>query len=288
MSASRTPHDTRIVDQFTRWAKPFAELAIHAETESMAQTLAACAVTKDMKVLDVACGPGIVACELARVGAEVTGIDLTPAMIEQARMRADRENVRVAYHIGNALHLPFQGNSFDRVVTRYSFHHMQEPEKVLAEMVRVCRPGGRVIVIDATPAPECQKNYDRAEMLRDPSHTSALTLHQLLSLGADTGLEPVVVHQYRLASRLQDQVAPEDWSALEAMFAKDIAEGRIVWAWAHGKMQTESISISLSQSWHGAKAYMKSPSPAPETKSSLLTPQRQRRPALGTARSAAP
>lgn len=226
MSASRTPHDTRIVDQFTRWAKPFAELAIHAEAESMAQTLAACAVTKDMKVLDVACGPGIVACELARVGAEVTGIDLTPAMIEQARLRADRENVRVAYHIGNALHLPFQANSFDRVVTRYSFHHMQEPERVLAEMVRVCRPGGRVIVIDATPTPECQKNYDRAETLRDPSHTSALTLHQLLSLGADAGLEPVVVHQYRLASRLQDQVAPEDWSALEAMFAKDIAEGQ--------------------------------------------------------------
>ncbi|NHO42367.1 methyltransferase domain-containing protein [Acetobacter fabarum] len=226
MSASRTPHDTRIVDQFTRWAKPFAELAIHAETESMAQTLAACAVTKDMKVLDVACGPGIVACELARVGAEVTGIDLTPAMIEQARLRADRENVRVAYHIGNALHLPFQANSFDRVVTRYSFHHMQEPEKVLAEMVRVCRPGGRVIVIDATPTPECQKNYDRAETLRDPSHTSALTLHQLLSLGTDAGLSPVVVHQYRLASCLQDQVAPEDWSALEAMFAKDIAEGQ--------------------------------------------------------------
>ncbi|GAN67984.1 class I SAM-dependent methyltransferase [Acetobacter orleanensis] len=226
MSASRTPHDAQIVAQFTRWAKPFAELAIHAEAESMAQTLAACALTRGMKVLDVACGPGIVACELARVGAQVTGIDLTPAMIEQARLRADNMGVTVAYHVGNALHLPFQADSFDRVVTRYSFHHMQEPEKALAEMVRVCRPGGRIIVIDATPAPECQEGYDRAETLRDPSHTSALTLPQLLSLGEGAGLSPVVMHQYRLASHLQDQVAPEDWNALKALFAEDIAGGQ--------------------------------------------------------------
>ncbi|WP_061471882.1 class I SAM-dependent methyltransferase [Acetobacter senegalensis] len=95
MSACRRPHDTRIVDQFTRSAKPFADLAIHAEAESMVQTLAACAVTRDMKVLDVACGPGIIACELARVGAKVTGIALTSAMIEQARLRADRKGVKV-------------------------------------------------------------------------------------------------------------------------------------------------------------------------------------------------
>ncbi|MBB3885030.1 class I SAM-dependent methyltransferase, partial [Acetobacter oeni] len=226
MSASRMPHDARIIAQFTRWAKPFAELAIHAEAESMAQTLAACAVARDMKVLDVACGPGIVACELACSGAQVTGIDLTPAMIEQARQRADRMGVTVAYHTGDALHLPFQADSFDRVVTRYSFHHMQEPGKVLAEMVRVCRPGGRVIVIDATPTPECQEGYDRAETLRDPSHTSALTLAQLLSLGTEVELSPVMMHQYRLEACLQDQVAPEDWSALKAMFAEDIAGGQ--------------------------------------------------------------
>lgn len=226
MSASHTPHDAQIVAQFTRWAKPFSELAIHAENESMAQTLAACAVSKDMKVLDVACGPGIVACELARIGAHVTGIDLTPAMIEQARLRADNMGVTVAYHIGNALHLPFPADSFDRVVTRYSFHHMQDPAKVLAEMVRVCRPNGRIIVIDATPAPECQTGYDRAETLRDPSHTSALTLDQLLSLGNKAGLSPAMIHQYRLESHLEDQVAPEDWTALQAMFAEDIAGGQ--------------------------------------------------------------
>lgn len=226
MSDMPTPHNARIVAQFTRWARPFAELPIHAEADSMAQTRDACALTAGMTVLDVACGPGIVACELARTGAHVTGIDLTPAMIEQARLRADRLNVSVEFHTGDALHLPFENACFDRVVTRYSFHHMQAPGQALAEMVRVCRPGGRVIVIDATPAPECQKAYDHAETLRDPSHTSALTLPQLLSLGDEAGLRPLLTQQYRLESRLIDQVAPEDRTALNALFAEDIASGQ--------------------------------------------------------------
>ncbi|WP_243429924.1 class I SAM-dependent methyltransferase [Acetobacter sacchari] len=219
-------HAARIVSQFTRWAKPFSELPIHAETESMAQTVAACSIARGMKALDVACGPGIVACELARSEAQVTGVDLTPAMIEQARQRAHRLGYDVDFHIGDAQHLTFEDASFDRVVTRYSFHHMQEPGKILTEMARVCRPDGLVIVIDATPAPECQKAYDYAETLRDPSHTSALTLSQLHALGAEAGLSLVATYQYRLESRLSDQVAPEDWPALQALFATDIASGK--------------------------------------------------------------
>ena len=62
---SRTAHNDRIAEQFTRWAKPFSELPVHAEAEGMARTLAAAGIGPDMKVLDVACGPGIVACAAA-------------------------------------------------------------------------------------------------------------------------------------------------------------------------------------------------------------------------------
>ena len=125
MSRSPASHETRIVDQFTRWAKPFAELPIHADAESMAQTVSACSVTKGMKVLDVACGPGIVACELVLTGADVTGVDLTPAMIEQARRRACKAGVSVKDQHGNAQHLPFESARDDRVVTRHSVHNIQ-------------------------------------------------------------------------------------------------------------------------------------------------------------------
>ncbi|NVN01364.1 methyltransferase domain-containing protein [Asaia spathodeae] len=220
-----TSHDTRIVEQFTRWAASFAALPLHAEATSMAQTLAACDVSPGMCVLDVACGPGIVSCALAAQGADVTGLDLTPAMIDQARQLAAQRGLSVTFDCGNAFDLPFEEGAFDRVVTRYSFHHMQNPLDCLIEMARVCRPDGRLIVIDATPDPACQQGYDQAEKLRDPSHTSALTQAQLLDLGAKAGLVPILTHAYRLESRLNDQVAPEDRASLEALFAEDIVSG---------------------------------------------------------------
>jgi SAM-dependent methyltransferase len=219
-------HNRRIVDQFTRWAKTFGELPIHAEAEAMARTIAACAVTSDMNVLDVACGPGILACALAEQAGHVTGIDITPAMIGEARMRQDDMALdNLSWQIGDATDLPFEDGRFDRVVTRYSFHHMTDPAATLAEMVRVCRPDGRIVVIDATPAPEAQEAYDWMERLRDPSHTSALTLDRLRGVGADAGLSELLIDGHRLEARLDTLSDPETLSDLIAMFEADIDSG---------------------------------------------------------------
>jgi ubiquinone/menaquinone biosynthesis C-methylase UbiE len=222
-----TGHTQRIVAQFTRWAKPFADLPIHAEADAMARTLDACALAPDAEVLDVACGPGILACALAGRARHVTGIDITPAMIEQARARqAATGHANLSWHVGDATALPFADNQFDRVTTRYSFHHMPDPAAALAEMARVCRPGGRIVVIDATPSPETQQAYDAMERLRDPSHTSALTLDQLLQLGLDTGLKQVAIDEYRLEAALDTLSDSDDMPALTAMFDADIAAGQ--------------------------------------------------------------
>ncbi|WP_243443812.1 class I SAM-dependent methyltransferase [Asaia prunellae] len=218
-------HDNRIITQFTRWAACFAALPIHAEAESMAMTVAACDVRSGTRVLDVACGPGIVSCALAAEGADVTALDMTPAMLIQGRELAARRALPVTFDPGNAYHLPYGNGTFDRVVTRYSFHHMIRPLDCLKEMVRVCCTGGRIVVIDATPAPECQQAYDQAERVRDPSHINALTRTQLLSLGEELGLTTIRTHHYRLEACLNDQVAPEDQAALHDLFAEDIASG---------------------------------------------------------------
>lgn len=219
-------HDERIVAQFTRWAKLFADLPIHAEAGALARTLAACVLTPDLNVLDVACGPGILACALAGHVRSVTGIDITPAMIDQARLRqAEAELVSLAWHVGDATALPFADGSFDRVTTRYSFHHMPDPGAALAEMKRVCRAGGRIVVIDATPTPETQRAYDAMERLRDPSHTSALTLDQLRRIGQEAGLGEVLIDGYRLEARLDTLADEEDMPRLTALFDADIASG---------------------------------------------------------------
>jgi ubiquinone/menaquinone biosynthesis C-methylase UbiE len=223
---SSTDHEDRIVEQFSRWAKPFADLPLHADGDGMARTLAACDLGPQMRVLDVACGPGIVACALAPHAGHVTGIDLTPAMIEQARQRQRTLTLgNMDWQVGRATALPFANASFDRVVTRYSLHHMTDPLAVLAEMCRVCRPGGRIIVIDATPAPECQAAYDRMEILRDPSHTSALTQDELRGLGRALGLAEAGTDFYRLDARLDTLADARDMTELTALFEADIASG---------------------------------------------------------------
>jgi ubiquinone/menaquinone biosynthesis C-methylase UbiE len=224
---SHTDHDLKIIDQFTRWAKPFADLPIHAEQEAMASSLSACAVTADMAVLDVACGPGIITCALAAQANRVVGIDLTPAMVAQAKERQEAAGLtNVTWQVGNATDLPFADGSFDRVVTRYSFHHMPAPAAALAEMKRVCRPDGRVVVIDATPSPDTQLAYDRMEILRDPSHTSALTLEQLRALGRAEGLRELLIDGYRLEALLQTLSDERDMAALTAMLEADISNGK--------------------------------------------------------------
>jgi ubiquinone/menaquinone biosynthesis C-methylase UbiE len=219
-------HNRKIVAQFTRWARPFSELALHAEADGMRRTLEAAALEPHHTVLDVACGPGIVACAVAKKAGHVTGIDLTPAMIEQAKARQAREALtNCDWRQGDATALPFADAGFDRVLTRYSFHHMPEPLRTLREMARVTRPGGRVVVVDATPTAETQAAYDAMETLRDPSHASALTLDQLRALGREAGLAEAAFDVYRLDARLAALSDPADMAALTALFDADIAGG---------------------------------------------------------------
>jgi ubiquinone/menaquinone biosynthesis C-methylase UbiE len=233
--SSHAAHNEKIVEQFTRWARPFSELPVHSEADGMARTLAAANVAAGMKVLDVACGPGIVACAVALQGAHVTGVDLTPAMLDQARQRQRSLNLKdVVWQVADATRLPFAEGSFDVVLTRYSLHHMPDPLRALREMQRVCRKDGRVVVIDATPSADTQAAYDRMEILRDRSHVSALTLDQLRSMGREAGLAELHIDGYRLEALLSTLADEEDMPALMQLLEADIssAENRTgVGAW---------------------------------------------------------
>ena len=134
-------------------------------------------VTRDDIALDVACGPGLVVCAFATVARHVTGVDITPAMLEQARALQQREGLtNVEWKLGDGTKLPFEDESFSLVLSRYAFHHFENPKAVLAEMVRVCQPGGRVCVADVYVTSDAQDEaYNRIELLRDPSHVRHCT-----------------------------------------------------------------------------------------------------------------
>ena len=130
--------------------------------------------------------------------------------------------------------LPFPDGSFSVAFTRYSFHHLLDPAGVLAEMVRVTRPGGRVVVVDVyTSSPEQAEAYDHVERLRDPSHVRALGLDELTGLFRDAGLRDVATTRYGLDMELERLLAasfPEPGAAEEVrrLFAADL--GGIGWA----------------------------------------------------------
>jgi ubiquinone/menaquinone biosynthesis methyltransferase len=102
-------------------------------------------VTSGSRALDLACGTGDIAFELAARGARVIGLDITERMIELARQRA---RDRASFLVGDMLALPFPADSFDLITTGYGIRNVPDIDAALAEIQRVLRPGGRVLSLD--------------------------------------------------------------------------------------------------------------------------------------------
>ncbi len=111
---------------------PAAELVRHAR------------VLPQQSVLDVGCGTGVVALTAARLGARVRGLDLAPALIEQAKKNAALAGVEVDFQQGDAEALPYDNASFDVVLSQFGHMFAPRPEVAIAEMLRVLKPGGTI------------------------------------------------------------------------------------------------------------------------------------------------
>jgi SAM-dependent methyltransferase len=105
-----------------------------------------------IRVLDVACGSGNQSIPSAQTGAKVTGVDIAPNLIEQARKWAADENVEIQFDEGDAENLPYADGEFDVVMTMFGAMFAPRPERVAAELVRVSRPGGLIAMGNWTPA----------------------------------------------------------------------------------------------------------------------------------------
>jgi ubiquinone/menaquinone biosynthesis C-methylase UbiE len=127
----------------------------------------------DERALDVGTGVGALALAFAPIVREVVGVDPVPELLELARERAPANATFVE---GDGTDLPFEDGSFDLAGTLRTLHHVPRPELVLAELARVTRAGGRVLVIDqlGQDDPLEALAVDAFEQARDSSHTRAL------------------------------------------------------------------------------------------------------------------
>jgi SAM-dependent methyltransferase len=224
-------HEDTTVDQFTRQAAGFASAGAMNDEAAMQLLLKALAPGPDDAVLDVACGPGIVAAAVAGKAGRVVGIDLTPEMIELARERcaaAGLDNTR--FDIGDVTELPYGDGEFSAVVCRYALHHVGDPEAVVREMARVCAPGGRVVVADMIVGedPDVATRFNAAERARDPSHVRSMPVTELAGLLDEAGLQPEVVGSYGLPMELEALLARSaspDPDAVRSLYERAIEGG---------------------------------------------------------------
>ncbi len=184
-------YEESIRDEFTHQSESFASGPAMSAAETLGALVELAPADANARWLETASGPGLIARALApRVGS-VHGVDLTPAMLEIAERGAVAEGLdNVTFSLGDATDLEFAENSFDGAITRYSVHHIPVPLRLVAEMARVVRPGGWVLVGDhlTDEDSEAAAWHEEIERLRDPSHWACMTLERLRALGEGAGL----------------------------------------------------------------------------------------------------
>jgi ubiquinone/menaquinone biosynthesis C-methylase UbiE len=190
-------HNEQVIDQFTRQAQGYTQLITSLRARGRHEALTPIGAHANDVALDVACGSGGLTIPMAGIVKHITGVDVTPAMIERAKaIQFEQGLSNIAWFVGHAAALAFDDGTFSLVLCSAAFHHLEVPRDVLCEMTRVCRDGGRIAVVDMAFPPEKAISFDRLERMRDPSHVHAHTLGELRALADGFGLTEVVVEPY--------------------------------------------------------------------------------------------
>ncbi len=196
-----------VAAEFARQADAFEAHAVKADVKVEERFRNALGPAGRGRVLDVACGPGVVTAAVAQDASAVVGLDATEAMLEKARGRGRAAGLdNASFQIGDAESLPFGDGEFDGVVTRLSLHHFQNPGRAVQEMARVLKPGGRAVVVDvvADEDPPKAELHNAIEILRDPTHVRMLPPSEFNGLIAAAGLKPIAVQTWDAPRRFNE------------------------------------------------------------------------------------
>jgi len=224
-------HNETIIEQFSKQAIPFTKIKGHYD--SVETIISMSEVSKNSTVLDIACGTGIIACEFAKYAKSVIGLDITQDMLNQAIKTKDENHLQnIKFDLGDVENLPYENDSFDIVCTRYSFHHFLDTKKVFNEMIRVCKPNGKIIVIDVALENRDEEAYNYVEKLRDPSHTKALTFDEFNNLFSNKILTNHKQSSYNVDLELENLLNSSfpnkgDRERIEKIYKDDLNENKL-------------------------------------------------------------
>ena len=187
----RPPRQEDVIAHFSERASRY-DRSSHwcTDTELRNRVLSILSPKEDARVLDVACGTGLVSQWFHKKVAHVLGVDITPAMAEQAQNRLDE------FRTGYGESLPVDSNQFDIVICRQGTQFMQD-DAAIAEMVRAAKPGGVVCVINLCAyGQEDKEEYFEILRLRNPVRRNFYLIEDLQKLFVQAGLTEVAVHRH--------------------------------------------------------------------------------------------
>lgn len=192
-------HNHAVALAFSRQATSFNASATANAQEILDAIVEHAEPQRSERWFEAACGPGIVSRLLAGLVESVHGVDLTQAMIDTARREAAAAALEnVTFEVGDATATSLPDASFDGAVTRFSMHHLAVPARLISELTRLVRAGGKVVVVDhlADEDSESRSWAQEIERLRDPSHWACLSVTHLRQMGNEAGLELASEHTF--------------------------------------------------------------------------------------------
>jgi ubiquinone/menaquinone biosynthesis C-methylase UbiE len=228
-------HAAAIDDQFTRQAERFAQATELHNDAVLSLLVEAAAPQASDELLDIACGPGSVVATFAPAVRRAIGLDATEAMLDEARALAKAGGLRnVEWRRGDVYALPFGDGDFDIVTCRFAFHHFKHPARAFAEMVRVCRSGGRILLCDAVASDDPAKAaaFNAMEKRRDPSTVAMRPLGFLSALFAEARMPVSQMRHFQIRYEREALIGKSfpvggDRAGLRRMIDEAVAEDRM-------------------------------------------------------------
>jgi ubiquinone/menaquinone biosynthesis C-methylase UbiE len=207
--------------RFTRTAQQFAEFSLSKRSAEADKLVELAAPRGDELALDLACGPGTFTRALARAVRAVHGLDITPALLEQARAAAAKENLaNCVFECGDAYALPYPAAKFDLASCAYTLHHLTNPAAAIAELARVVRPNGRIALVDLiVPDGADSESNNAIERARDASHATTLRTHDIHALCASAGFRVTASELGERTRSFDDWMQIAGWHAGDAAYA---------------------------------------------------------------------
>jgi ubiquinone/menaquinone biosynthesis C-methylase UbiE len=200
-------HLKRVTDEFTRQAQTFAVWAEQVDADVGTRFGGALGKAAHGRLIDVACGPGVVTAALAPDAASIVAFDATEEMLEKAKARCAKFGQHnVEFKIGDAESLPFADAEFDGAVTRAAVHHFANPQRAIAEMFRVLRPGGVAVFADVISSEDAGESqlHNAIERLRDPSHVRMLPASELDNCARQAGFRELEATTWDMNRELEE------------------------------------------------------------------------------------